>query len=333
MPPKGRRNGLPGEFELIHRYFAQLSSKAPLAFSLTDDAAVVRVPKGMDLVVTKDAIVEGVHFLPNDPAERIAQKLLRVNLSDLAAKGARPVHYLLATAFPAKTKAAWLAGFARGLAKDQRRYDISLIGGDTVSTPGLLTLSLTMLGYVRAGKMRRRAGARPGDRLFVTGAIGDSAFGLSVLKDKRYRSLSVADRAYLSGRYQLPEPRVEFGVALGGLASASIDVSDGLLADLGHLAKTSNVAAVIELDQVPLSRAGRAIVAREQGELLTAVSHGDDYEILFTIPKKSVAAMLAIAKRTRTRVSEIGVIAPGGGVWPLNGGGAVPIPKRGFTHF
>lgn len=333
MRPKGRKSGLPGEFELIHRYFAPLTSKAPLAFGLTDDAAVVRPPKGMDLVVTKDAIVQGVHFLPNDSAERIAQKLLRVNLSDLAAKGARPAQYLLATAFPAKTKAAWLAGFARGLAKDQRRYDVSLIGGDTVSTPGPLTLSLTMFGYVRAGKMRRRAGARPGDRLFVTGAIGDSALGLSVLRDKRHRWLSAVDRTYLADRYQLPEPRVAFGVALGSLASASIDVSDGLLADLGHLAKTSNVAAVVELDQVPLSKAGRAVVAKEPGELLTAVSHGDDYEILFTVPKKAVAAMLNIAKRTRTRVSEIGVIAPGRGVWPLNGGVAVPIPKRGFTHF
>lgn len=333
MPPKGRKSGLPGEFELIHRYFAPLAAKAPLAFGLSDDAAVVRPPKGMDLVVTKDAIVEGVHFLPDDPAERVAQKLLRVNLSDLAAKGAVPAHYLLATAFPAKTKAAWVAGFARGLAKDQRRYDVTLIGGDTVGTPGPLTLSLTMFGYVRSGKMRRRAGARPGDRLFVTGSIGDSAFGLSILKDKGHRSLSAADRAYLAGRYQLPEPRVAFGVALRGLASASIDVSDGLLADLGHLAKTSNVAAVVELDQVPLSKAGRAVVSRASGALLTAVSHGDDYEILFTVPKRSVAAMLAIAKRTRTPVSEIGVIAPGTGVWPLNGGGAVPIPKRGFTHF
>ena len=200
-----------------------------------------------------------MHYLPDDPPELVARKLLRVNLSDLAAMGARPLHYLLTTALPAARGADWVAAFAKGLEEDQRRFQVSLLGGDSVATPGPAALSLTAIGEVSAGMEIRRSGAVAGDLVWVSGTIGDAYLGLAVLRGA-YSQLAREHRAELVSRFRIPEPRVELGPRLTGIAHAMIDVSDGLLADLGHICETSHVAARVELEALPLSAAARAIV-------------------------------------------------------------------------
>src|ERR1700757_628253 len=232
------------EFERIRRFFAPLAG--PGGLRLLDDAALVGCRAGRNLVITADAIVAGVHYLPNDPPELVARKLLRVNLSDLAAMGARPLHYVLTTALPAELGPEWLARFAEGLGEDQRRYGIDLLGGDSVGTRGPAVLSLTAIGEVPAGQEIRRSGAQPGDLVWVSGTIGDAFLGLNLLRGE-YPELAPEHRAFLVRRFRLPEPRMELGSRLSGIAHAMIDISDGLLADLGHICETSQVAAVVEL--------------------------------------------------------------------------------------
>ena len=253
-PPGTRR----GEFDLIETYFKPLAKGAPGALGLADDAAVLTPTGGHDLVVTQDMLVEGVHFRDTDPAGRVAQKALRVNLSDLAAMGATPVAYLLSLALPAAVDDAWVAAAAAGLAADQAEFGVHLIGGDTVSTPGPLTLSITALGQTPNGLALRRSGARPGDLVMVSGMIGDACLGLDVLEggDTTAPGAPGAPGAdYLVDRYQLPSPRLSLGLALRGLATAAIDISDGLVADLGHLCGASGVGAAVDLGRVPVSPA------------------------------------------------------------------------------
>ena len=242
-----------GEFERIRRFFAPLAG--PGGLGLVDDAALIDCASGKRLVVTADAIVSGVHYLADDPPDLVARKLLRVNLSDLAAMGARPLHYVLTTALPAEVGPEWLAGFAEGLAEDQHRYGIDLLGGDSVGTRGPAVLSLTAIGEVAAGQEIRRSGAQPGDLVWVTGTIGDAFLGLDLLRGA-YSDLAPEHREYLVRRFRLPEPGTELGPRLCGTARAMIDVSDGLLADLGHICETSRVAATVELDLLPLSLCG-----------------------------------------------------------------------------
>src|ERR1051325_6240577 len=211
----------PGEFALIAQLFAPLAI-APGAFGLTDDAALVTPPPGCDLVVTADALVEGVHFLTDDPPDSIAKKALRVNLSDLAAKGAAPMGYLLVLSLPSRVDMTWLRPFAAGLAEDQQSFGPSLLGGDTTSTPGPLTIAITAFGQVPTGSMIRRAGAKAGDLVFVSGTIGDGGAGLACLKGE-CASLGSDEREYLIRRYRLPEPRLKLGQALRGVASAALD--------------------------------------------------------------------------------------------------------------
>ena len=225
-----------GEFGRIRRFFAPLAG--PGGLGLTDDAALVDCEAGRRLVVTVDAMVEGVHYLPEDPPELVAKKLLRVNLSDLAAKGARPLHYLLTTALPAGFGDDWVEHFAAGLAEDQRRFGVDLLGGDLVATHGPAVLSLTALGDVASGAEIRRAGARAGDRVWVSGAIGDAHLGLRILRGE-YPRLDPAERASLVARFQIPEPRTALGPRLAGIAHAMCDVSDGLIADLRHICDAS----------------------------------------------------------------------------------------------
>src|ERR1700723_3203433 len=233
-----------GEFGRIREFFAPLAGLG--ALDLTDDAALVDCPPGYRLVVTVDQLVEGVHFLADDPPELVAKKLMRRNLSDLAAMGATPRHYLLTSALPASRDDDWVRRFAEGLAEDQHRYGIALLGGDSTSTPGPTALTLTAIGQVAAGREIRRNGAKPGDRVWVSGTIGDAFLGLKALRGA-YGKLAAAHRAALIARFQLPNPRTELGPCLGGIASAMIDISDGLLADLGHICETSGVAATIYL--------------------------------------------------------------------------------------
>jgi len=297
----------PGEFEIIRRFFAPLAAEAPGAFGLTDDAATLEVPAGQALVVTSDALVAGVHFLADDTAADVAAKALRVNLSDLASMGAAPLAYTLALALTRETGVEWLESFAAALAEDQKRFGVHLVGGDTVATPGPLTLTVCAFGCVARGGELRRSGARPGDAVFVTGAIGDAALGLIALT-RGLAGVDAADCRALVARYRRPTPRTECGPRLVGLASAAIDVSDGLLADLGHICETSATAATIEAGRVPLSKAARAALAAGVGDWRDILAGGDDYELLFTAPAAAESALRALGEELSLPITRIGSI-------------------------
>jgi thiamine-monophosphate kinase len=320
-----------GEFERIQRYFAPLAG--PGGLELADDAALLDCAPGRRLVVTADAIVAGVHYLPDDPPALVARKLLRVNLSDLAAMGARPLHYVLTTALPADLGPEWLARFAEGLAEDQRRYGIDLLGGDSVRTRGPAVLSLTAIGEVEAGREIRRRGAQPGDLVWVSGTIGDAFLGLELLRGA-HPDLAPEHRDYLVRRFRLPEPRTELGPRLCGIARAMIDVSDGLLADLGHICETSRVAAIVELDLLPLSFAARAIAGGDPDIRSRLAAAGDDYELLFAAPADATETIAKLSLRLGVPVTRIGRIDVGTGVRPHNADGhQIPLDATGYRHF
>ena len=327
-PPRRR-----SEFAMIAELFAPLSEKAPGAFGLTDDAATVSLAPGDELVVTVDALVEGVHFLRDDPPGTIAKKSLRVNLSDLAAKGATPRNYLLSMSLPDWVSDNWLTTFATGLREDQEKFGIDLLGGDTTSTPGPLMLSITALGAVPRGCMTRRTGAKPGDAVFVSGTIGDAGGGLALLKGQG-ETLSPNARDALIARYRLPEPRLTLGRSLVGVASAALDVSDGLIADSGHIAKQSRVRIVVEAPRIPLSSALAELWGRDARAVTHAATSGDDYEIAFTAPKSARAAIAKAAKNGGVTVHEIGWVEEGSGVVLLDEKGvSISVARPGFTHF
>jgi thiamine-monophosphate kinase len=276
-----RPRGRAGEFELIARYFAPLARSAP-AHDLKDDAAHYTPRAETRVVLTVDAIVEGVHFLADDPPAHVARKALRVNLSDLAAKAARPVGYLLVLQRPRTLADRWIARFADGLAEDQRQYRIGLWGGDTVSTDGPLSISITAIGEAAAAQPPLlRSGALAGDVVYVTGTIGDAHLGLRALKGE-LASLKPAHRMHFVHCYRLPEPRLELAPFLARVATAAMDVSDGLVADLGHIADASKLSAELELGRLPLSAAARAYAGDDAARRLALATGGDDYEILFT---------------------------------------------------
>ena len=320
-----------GEFERIARFFAPLA--APGAFGLLDDAALIDGPPGQQYVLTADAIVEGVHFLADDPPGQVAQKLLRVNLSDLAAKGAVPVGYLLVTALPKSRDETWLEAFAAGLAADQAAYGIGLLGGDSTATDGPVTLSITALGRVLAGNAVLRRGARPGDLVYVSGTLGDAALGLKVLRGG-LAGLDAAARAFLADRYRLPQPRLALGQTLVGTAHAMMDVSDGLVGDLGHICAASGVGAVIEAARLPLSPPARAAIAADPALLLAALAGGDDYELLFTAAPEAGDALAVLARNAGVPITAIGHIEPASGVTVLDAQGtATTVAGGGYRHF
>ncbi|NWG46585.1 MAG: thiamine-phosphate kinase [Alphaproteobacteria bacterium] len=318
------------EFGLIATHLAPLA--APEGRGLLDDAATLPVRPGETLVVTADALVEGVHFLPADPPGEVARKLLRVNLSDLAAKGARPAHYLLTLALPRGVEESEIAAFAAGLAADQAAFGIALLGGDTVATSGPRLYAVTAFGWTR-GPFLGRAGARVGDRVFVTGTIGDAGLGLKALTGSA-GALSREAAAFAIGRYRRPEPRVGLGPALGGLASAALDISDGLAADAGHLAAVSGVRLRIEASAVPLSIAMEEALARGHMSMADIVSAGDDYEILLTAPPEAGARLSAAAEAAGVALTPIGRVEAGEGVVIENPGGrALVLERAGYRHF
>ena len=326
---------MPGEFEIIAKYFAPLTGGAPGAEGLTNDGAVLTPRPGLGLVVTVDAMVAGVHFLPDDPPETLGRKLLRVNLYDLAAMGARPLGYLLVTAFPKGTDESWIAEFAAGLAQDQAEFGVHLMGGDTVSTPGPLTLSLTAFGEAAPAQVLHRSGARDGDDIYVSGDLGGAALGLKVLRGE-VQNLSEADRDLAVRRYRVPEPRLRLGQALAarGLASAALDVSDGLMADLGHIAKASGLSATVEAEAVSLPPA--LVRALGSGrELWAAVlSGGDDYELLFTAAPAMAAAITDLSRDLDLPLTRIGRMSAGQGTRVLDGRGQeMALSSSGWTHF
>lgn len=320
---------LPPEFAFIARHFRPLAGEG--ALDLADDAAVLHLPPGRGLVLAADAMVAGVHFLPDDPPGSIGRKLLRVNLSDLAAMGAAPLAYLMTVALPRGLPDDWVAEFAAGLAADQEEFDLSLLGGDTVSTPGPITLSLTILGTVVPGRALRRQGARPGDAVWVSGTIGDGALGLRVLQGR----LPADAEGHLALRYRLPEPRLALGATLPGLAHAAMDVSDGLVQDLGHLCRAAGCGAVIEAEAVPLSAAARAAVAVDPALLPLVLTGGDDYELLFAAPPEAEAEVLARAEAAGVAVARIGRFVEGPAEVVVQGPGGAPLalPGGGWSHF
>ena len=330
----------PGEFELIRRYFAPLAAAAPAALGLGDDAAILSPRPGQDLVVTADALVAGVHFLPDDPPEQIARKMLRVNLSDLAAKGATPLGYLMTCAFDGRVDEPWLASFCAGLAADQAAFGIGLLGGDTVGTLGPLTLSVTAMGEVPAGRALRRNAAQAGDLVFVSGTLGDSALGLKRLRGK-LAALSAEEGIFLIDRYRLPQPRLQLGRALmeAGLAKAALDISDGLLADLGHIGEQSNLAAKIESARLPLSPAAARALQDDPALIADIAAGGDDYELLFTAPATAQAPIAALGQRLGLRLTLIGRMIEAAGSHPGavrlldEKGREIALERRGWQHF
>jgi thiamine-monophosphate kinase len=322
----------PGEFALIAELFAPLAT-ARNAFGLKDDAATLPMRAGQEIVVTTDTLVAGVHFLESDPPDTIARKALRVNLSDLAAKGAKPFGYLLALSLPSAIDMKWLRTFAGGLARDQAHFTVSLLGGDTTATPGPLSITITAFGHVPKGTMLHRDGAKPGDMVFVSGTIGDAGGGLAVQRgDSTKWSRSICD--HLLHRYRVPEPRTTLGPLLRGIATAALDVSDGLLADLGHIAGTSGVRIVVDSLAIPRAAALRAFWGESDDAILRAATSGDDYEIAFTIPPTREKKVMAAVARSGVPVSRIGHVERGQGVVLRDPAGKpIPASAKGWTHF
>jgi thiamine-monophosphate kinase len=339
METTGRR----GEFELIARYLAPLAAGAPGALGLLDDAALVTPAAGEDLVVTTDAMVEGVHFPAGEAADSVGRRLLAAGLSDLAAMGARAFAYTIALAIPSAWDEAmrerWIAGFAAGLDRAQQAYAVQLIGGDTVATPGPLWLSLTALGGIARGAALRRSTASPGDTVWVSGSIGDAALGLRAVRGELVMA-TAPDRRALVERFRHPQPRLELGRRLVGVAAAAADISDGLVADLGHICIASAVTATIETARIPLSPAAAAQIARDPGLWAAVVSGGDDYELVFTAPPGAAEAVRNAAALARTAVSEIGRISgPAGGEGGRRvrvmgpDGRELAVARQGYRHF
>jgi thiamine-monophosphate kinase len=323
-----------GEDSLIARYFRPLATD-PGAFGLDDDAAALR-PDGSDIVVTTDAIVEGVHFLPGDPPDTVARKALRVNLSDLAAKGATPAGFVLTLALRNPDE-AWLKPFAAALGEDAAQFCCPLLGGDTVSTPGPLMISVTAFGRVPPGKMVHRSGAKAGERVMVTGTIGDAALGLAILRGEKVDTADSGNAACeaLIGRYRVPQPRTAMAEIVRDYASASMDVSDGLAGDLAKLCGVSGVSAVIDVASIPLSEAAMDLVSRGIVGLETLIAGGDDYEILCTLPEDRVAAFVQAARDAGIAVSSIGTVIAGSAVPKfIDGKGTeIALERRSYSHF
>ena len=313
--------GLAGEFRLIGRHFRPLAG--PGSLDLADDAAVFAPPAGREIVIAADAMVQGVHFLPDDPPDLVGRKLLRVNLSDLAAMGAAPLAYLMTISAPRETPERWFAEFASGLAADQREFGIELLGGDTTSTPGPISLSLTILGHVAPGTAIRRSGASEGDGIWVTGTIGDGALGLCALRGE------IADETgFLADRYRLPRPRIGFPL---GAAHAAMDVSDGLVQDVGHLCRAAGLGAAIEAARVPLSPAARKVGPEW---LATCLTGGDDYELVMAVPPDAETMLQQDAARCGTAVTRIGAFTAGDCVTVRDAAGArMELGAPGWSHF
>ncbi len=315
-----------GEFELIKRYFAPLSG--PAGLGLLDDAALYQPSPNYELVFTKDMLIEGVHFFPDTPAELLAEKVLAVNLSDLAAKGAEPLYYWLGMALPRSVSEGWVGKFSSGLKSYQEQHGVQLAGGDTTACLGAMVFSVTMMGQTPTGKMLPRSGAKVGDGLYVTGTIGDAALGLLCFQenDSRY--------PFLTDRYLRPQARLSVGLSLRGIASACADVSDGLLADAGHVMTSSNVGLRIESARIPVSGEAQAYMKKLMIPQTRLWSGGDDYELIFTAPANKQDEISAIADKAGVQITRIGSVVQQKGLQLLDDSGQlVHIAETGYQHF
>jgi len=325
------------EDRLIARHFAPLAQH-PGALGLFDDAAAIAPPPGCDLVLKADAIVGQVHFFADDPPGKIAQKALRVNLSDLAAKGAKPLGFLLSLALPAEISDDWLAAFAGGLGADVTQYECPLLGGDTDRTPGPVTVAIAAFGSLPHGTMVRRSGAQAGDAVVATGSIGDAALGLLLRKQRELASRWGLDGVmsdHLIDRYLLPQPRNAIAQVLRSFASAAMDVSDGLAGDLAKLCRASGVSAKIDVPRVPLSMAARAALRSDPSLIEPILTGGDDYEILATVQASKLPAFRTAASSLGVELSEIGEIlaADDGPRFVGRDGQPVKFARQSFSHF
>lgn len=323
------------EERLIARYFGPLA-KEPGAFGLIDDAAAITPPPGCDIVLKTDGVIVGVHCFPDDPPGSIGRKALRMNLSDLAAKGARPLGFLMSVALPPDTSEQWLAGFAEGLGADAAGYSCPLFGGDTDRTPGPLQVSVAAFGALPHGTMVRRTTAKAGEIVVVTGTIGDAALGLRLHQDRGQAAawgLDATMVAHLEDRYLLPRPRSALAEAVRTHASAAMDISDGLAGDLAKLCRASGVAAEIDVAQVPLSPAAARAVAAVPALSEAALTGGDDYEILLTIAPERLAAFRQAAMSASVAVTAIGRVTTGHGTRFLLDGKVLDFARPSYSHF
>jgi thiamine-monophosphate kinase len=325
LPRVARR----GEFDLIASFFAPLARGDERGLNLLDDGAVLPQRDGRDTIVSTDTFVSGVHFFVNESPAIIARRLLRVNLSDIAAMAAEPVGYFLNLSLSAEIDDSWIKEFAAGLSAEQEEFGISLWGGDTTRTPGNLTLSVTLLGELPSGAAVRRSTARDGDRVFVSGTIGDAGLGLSRLAD------GVDQDDKLVRRYQLPDPRVDLGIALRDIVSAMADVSDGLISDLGHICNSSEKSATITAEDIPLSAGARSELEAGNIDLGGLLTSGDDYELVFTVPPSRLDQVLESAACSGTTITKIGVMGNDtSGVRLLaKDGTEVSLQGSGYRHF
>lgn len=316
------------EFELIQRCFAAQAATSlhpDVRLGIGDDCAILSPSAGLDLLATVDTLVAGTHFPENLPPDQIAYRCLAVNLSDLAAMGARPAWFTLALTLP-EADEAWLTGFCRGLFGLAKQYGISLVGGDT--TRGPLSITIQAHGYAPAGQALRRDGAKPGDLVFVSGSLGDAGAGLERVLGEGFDT-----HDELVQRFIYPSPRVLLGEALLGVATAAIDISDGLLADLGHILQRSSVGAELKIDRLPISAPLRAAVGEQRARAL-ACSAGDDYELCFCVPAANVSRLEVIAAQTGVRLSPVGVIKAEPGLRVVDAEGReVVLAKQGYQHF
>jgi thiamine-monophosphate kinase len=325
------------EIDLIESIFKPLAAATPGSLGLTDDAAIIEPPPGCELIVTADAVVGGVHFFPEDGAADIAWKSLAVNASDLAAKGAQPLAYTLCIALPGEPSREWLDAFASGLREAQQQFGIGLIGGDTVASPQALMIAITAWGAVPAGRMVRRNGAEPGDAAYVSGTVGDAALGLALRRDpalaQRWQ-LGGGELQHLLARYLRPQPRQALAAALQEYATAALDISDGLMLDFSRLCRASGIGGIIEAGAVPLSPAARRAIRHDSAYLETAITGGDDYEILATVSAGNESAFTSAAAAAGVAVTRLGVMreAPGS---DLTGADGLPVKlsRHGYEHF
>jgi len=323
--------------EAIIRLLAPLAEGCAGAFGLKDDCAVLTPEPGTEFVLKTDPIAEGVHFLPDDAPEDVAWKALAVNVSDLAAKAARPVAYLMALSFPQAPTRGWLSRFAGGLREAQERFGCHLIGGDTDRRPGPITITITVIGSVAQGRMVRRGTARPGDRVFVSGTLGDAALGLALRNDPLLGAawgLAEAEAEHLRRRYRRPEPRLPLAAALGAHASAAMDISDGLAKDLARLSAASGCSARVRQAALPLSGAAAKAVAADPALADRIFAGGDDYEILATVSAANAQAFTSAAAKAGVAATDIGATAAGSGI-VIEGpdGQPLTLDRSGWDHF
>jgi thiamine-monophosphate kinase len=330
-------NRVAGEEAIIQGFLAPLARGFAGAFGLRDDCALLTPEPGTELVLKTDPVAEGVHFLPDDAPADVAWKALAVNVSDLAAKGATPIGYLMALSFPAAPTADWLAAFAQGLEQAQQQFGCHLMGGDTDRRPGPVTISITVVGSVPRGGMVRRTTARSGDAVFVSGTLGDAALGLLLRRNSHLAltwGLTAANSDHLRRRYLRPTPRLGLGEALRRHSASAMDISDGLAKDLARMCSASGCGAQVRLADLPLSEAAGKALAADPRLVMAIAAGGDDYEVLACVAADKASDFVAAARLAGVDMTRIGTLIDGSDV-TFEGGDGVPVsfPSPGWDHF